>query len=242
MSEALILLMITAASIGFFHTLTGPDHYVPFIVMAKARKWPVLKTVWITFVCGIGHVGSSVVIGLIGIATGIAVAKLKFIEGFRGNIAAWLFIAFGTVYFLWGLWKAYKNRPHRHFHVHGDSEVVLHKHPHEHAQAGEQHEHHHRVDKKVNLTPWVLFTVFVFGPCEPLIPLLMYPAAKESISGMLLVTATFSFFTIGTMLSIVLVSLSGLNFIPLHAMERYLHAIAGGTILLCGLAIAFLGL
>jgi nickel/cobalt transporter (NicO) family protein len=242
MSDALVLLMITAASVGFFHTLTGPDHYVPFIVMAKARKWSALKTIWITIVCGIGHVGSSIIIGLIGIAAGIAVSKIKFVEGFRGNVAAWLFIAFGLVYFIWGLWKAYKNKPHKHFHLHGDSEVYLHKHSHEHAQTGEKHAHKHTADSKTNLTPWILFTVFVFGPCEPLIPLVMYPAAKESISGMLMVTATFSFFTIVTMLSIVLISLFGINFIPMHTMERYMHAIAGGTILLCGLAIEFLGL
>jgi hypothetical protein len=28
-----------AAGIGFIHTVIGPDHYLPFIVMAKARKW-----------------------------------------------------------------------------------------------------------------------------------------------------------------------------------------------------------
>jgi len=242
MSEALILLIITAASIGFFHTLTGPDHYVPFIVMAKARKWSILKTVCVTIACGIGHVGSSVIIGLIGIATGIAVAKLKFIEGFRGNVAAWLFISFGLVYFIWGLWKAYKDKPHKHFHIHDHNEVYSHKHSHEHSRASEKHEHKHNIDKNINLTPWILFTVFVFGPCEPLIPLLMYPAAKDNISGMLIVTVTFSFFTIATMLSIVLISILGFNFIPMHKMERYMHAIAGGTILFCGLAIEFLRL
>ncbi len=36
--------LITAAvTIGFFHTLFGPDHYVPFIVMSKARKWSFSK-------------------------------------------------------------------------------------------------------------------------------------------------------------------------------------------------------
>ena len=38
----------------------------------------------------------------------------------------------------------------------------------------------------------ILFTIFVFGPCEPLIPILMYPAAKSSVAGMLLVAGVFS--------------------------------------------------
>ncbi|MFH0895629.1 MAG: sulfite exporter TauE/SafE family protein [Bacteroidota bacterium] len=243
MSPELTALVITAASMGFFHTLTGPDHYIPFIVMAKARSWNRVKTMWITFLCGLGHVLSSVVIGLIGVATGIAVARLEFIEGYRGNVAAWLFILFGLGYFLWGLRKAIRNKPHRHFHQHGD-EVHVHGHNHEqsHAHVPEAHEHKHKPEKKVNMTPWILFTIFVFGPCEPLIPILMYPAAEQSISGMAMVTAVFSLTTIGTMMTVVLLSLTGIKFIPLQKMERYMHAIAGATILLCGLAIEFLGL
>ncbi|HOD34406.1 MAG TPA: hypothetical protein PLR20_01590 [Syntrophales bacterium] len=29
-------------------------------------------------------------------------------------------------------------------------------------------------------TPWVLFTIFVLGPSEPLIPVLMFPAARNA--------------------------------------------------------------
>ena len=52
----------------------------------------------VTFPVGIGHVMSSVILGIIGIAIGISVTKLVSVESFRGNIAAWLFIAFGFVY------------------------------------------------------------------------------------------------------------------------------------------------
>ena len=92
------------------------------------------------------------------------------------------------------------------------------------------------------MTPWILFIIFVLGPCEPLIPLLMYPAAKESIMGMILVIGVFSAVTIATMLGVVLVSTMGLNFLPLKKMERYTHALAGATIFLSGMAIQFLGL
>lgn len=92
------------------------------------------------------------------------------------------------------------------------------------------------------LTFWVLFTIFVFGPCEPLIPVLMYPAAKRSLAGMVLVATVFSVVTIATMLSIVLAGLWGTNFVRLGRAERYTHALAGATVLLCGIAIEFLGL
>ena len=236
MSNELLILTITAASIGFFHTLLGPDHYLPFIVMARARQWSVTKTGWITFLCGIGHIGSSVVLGLIGAAFGIAVIKLEFIESFRGNLAAWALIAFGLVYFVWGLRRA--GRDHRHDHFHRHDGGITHTHTHAH---GGEHVHVHERRNSTTMTPWILFTIFVLGPCEPLIPVLMYPAAKESILGLLLVTAVFGGTTIATMLGIVLVSTRGLTGVSLRRFERYTHALAGGTIFLCGVAITFLG-
>ena len=38
-------LLIAAITIAFLHTLTGPDHYVPFIALAKARGWGFGKTI-----------------------------------------------------------------------------------------------------------------------------------------------------------------------------------------------------
>jgi sulfite exporter TauE/SafE len=237
MSYEMTLLMGTAAFIAFFHTLLGPDHYLPFIVMGKARKWSMAKTAWITVLCGVGHVASSVLLGFIGIALGVALTSLVAVESFRGNLAAWALIAFGLVYFVWGMRRAWKNKPHQHLHVHADG----HPHTHEHVHA-EEHAHVHDGKNAGNMTPWVLFTIFVLGPCEPLIPILMYPAAKENFGGVLLVTLIFGTVTISTMLGIVVASTWGLKRLPLKKMERYAHALAGGSICLCGMAIQFLGL
>ncbi len=231
------VLVITAASIGFLHTLVGPDHYLPFVMISWARKWSTAKTVWVSFLCGLGHIGSSVLLGLIGISFGLAVKKLELVESFRGNIAAWLLIAFGLMYFAWGLRRAYQRKTHAHSHIHtADAE---HSHLHSHSN---EHAHVHCDPDKVNITPWVLFIVFVFGPCEPLIPLLMYPAAKNSFFTLVAVTGVFGAVTIATMLTLILLSRAGVNFVRLVKLQRFDHAIAGATILICGLAIQFLGL
>jgi len=235
--EEYAVLIVTAASIGFLHTLIGPDHYLPFIVMARARHWSQLKTGWITFLCGLGHVASSVLLGIVGIALGIAVSKLEVVESFRGDFAAWALIAFGLVYFVWGLRKAWRKQPHEHRHAHLNGIAHAHAHSHE-----SEHVHVHEAEGKTNITPWILFTIFVLGPCEPLIPILMYPAAKHSLSGVMWVTAVFGGVTILTMLGIVTASSWGLQMIPLRNAERYAHALAGGAICLSGLAIQFLGL
>jgi len=50
------LLLLTAMSVAFVHTLSGPDHYLPFMMIAKARNWSLAKTSWVTVLCGLGHV------------------------------------------------------------------------------------------------------------------------------------------------------------------------------------------
>ncbi|MFC1476017.1 sulfite exporter TauE/SafE family protein [Candidatus Zixiibacteriota bacterium] len=226
MTQDLTALVITAASIGFVHTLLGPDHYLPFVAMAKARDWSTLRTLIVTVICGIGHVASSVVLGLIGVAAGIAVTKLEAVESVRGDLAAWALIAFGLVYLVWGIRRAVRNVGHKHF-------PGLSHHHHETNESG----HPREQAAKPSITPWVLFTVFVLGPCEPLIPILMYPAAQSSTSGMILVAAVFSLVTISTMVGAVFVLCRGIKLVSLRSMERYSHALAGFVILLCGVAI-----
>ena len=236
MNDSIALLSVTAISIGFFHTLLGPDHYLPFIVLSQARNWSLKKTMIITFLCGLGHVLSSVILGLVGILVGISVTKLVSVESFRGNIEAWLFIAFGLVYMIISIRNLLKKKKHSHTHFHMGG--VKHYHHHNHH---EEHTHVHQ-EEVINTTPWILFLIFFFGPCEPLIPILMYPAAENNISGSILVSILFSVVTIGTMMSIVLVFKLGLSKINLKPVEKYSHLIAGAMIFLSGLAIQFLGL
>ncbi len=233
MTDNLTALTITAASLAFVHTVLGPDHYLPFIVMSRARKWTIYKTSWVTLLSGFGHVISSILLGTIGIGVGIALNKLEFMESVRGDLAAWLFVLFGLVYMAWGIYRAVKNRPHKHIHHHGNGTMHVHEHSHH-----EEHDHTH----KNNITPWILFTIFFLGPCEPLIPLLMYPAAKDSSWGVAQVSIVFGLVTMLTMLVLVLLASYGLKFVRLGKMERFTHAIAGATILLSGIAILSLGL
>ena len=119
MDAEISALALTAAFLGFFHTIIGPGHYLPFVMMSWARKWSWVKTTVITVLCGFGHIASSVVLGLIGVWLGLVLKNLTAVESIRGSIAAWLLIGFGLVYFVWGLRRAYRNRPHEHRHFHG---------------------------------------------------------------------------------------------------------------------------
>jgi sulfite exporter TauE/SafE len=205
-------LLVTAASIGFIHTLLGPDHYLPFVAIARARNWSGIKTTLITIFCGLGHVLGSVLLGIIGIALGLVVSKLEGLESVRGDLAAYALIVFGLVYFSWGLRKVFRKTAHHHL-------------------------HDNKFEPKKNVTLWVLFIVFVLGPCEPLIPILMYPAAQKSLLGLAAVTLVFTIATVTTMTVMVYLLSKGVSFIRIGTLDKYAHALAGLVITFCGVSI-----
>lgn len=220
-------LIIAAVSIAFVHVLLGPDHYLPFVALSKSNNWSLKKTISISSLCGLAHCLSSVVIGLIGVAFGITLSRIEFLEGARGDVASYLMIAFGLVYLAWSIKNLVKKHQHQHSDEHG---LLIHSHKH---PSFEGHAHDSR--KKSNLF-WGIFIVFLFGPCEPLIPLLIYPAAKANVASCVVVAVTFTVVTIFTMLGAILVALRGLSFIKLSKVEPYSHALASLVIIACGVA------
>ena len=258
MAPDLALLLLTAASIGVMHTLLGPDHYLPFVALSKARAWSDTRTATITAACGFGHVLSSILIGTVGIAAGAAVERLVHLEAWRGDIAAWLLFGFGLAYLAWGVKRALRGEMHSHPHVHADG--TRHEHSHDHRLAPHVHPHvaaaasggeltftpvGREAGRGVALaTPWTLFIIFVFGPCEPLIPVLMYPAAQSHWLAVAAVCVTFGLATIATMLAAVFGVRRGLDALGTRAqgLERWSHALAGATLSACAAAILFLGL
>lgn len=231
MADPLGPLLVAAVGLGVVHTALGPDHYLPFVAMARARRWSGARTAGVTGLCGLGHVLSSVVLGAVGIALGVGVARLEGLEAARGDLAAWALTAFGAAYTVWGIRRALRDVAHHHPHVHPDGSRDAHEHTH---VAGHLHPHADRGD----LTPWILFTVFLFGPCEPLIPLLMVPAAHHSPWGVAVVAAAFSAATIATMLVVVLTLRAGAaRLSPRASLARFSHAAAGATVLACAVAI-----
>lgn len=234
MNEAQLLLL-TAAAIAFLHTILGADHYVVFTAMGKAHGWRLAKTLRVTLYCGIGHVLGSIALGSIGILLGAQLETLVRIEGVRGSLAGWALLAFGLMYFAWGMRQAGRDRRHSHAHTH---DGVVHDHEHDH------HEDHAHVHAKAprSITPWALFIIFILGPCEALIPLFMYPAAQQNSGLVLLVAAVFGLVTLATMLACVALTTIGLEKLRLPASSRYAGAVAGLSVAACGGAIALLGL
>jgi sulfite exporter TauE/SafE len=210
-----IPLCLTALSVGVIHTILGPDHYVPFVAMSRAGGWSAAKTLRLTLACGLGHVAGSVLIGAIGLLLGVAVMRLEAAEAFRGDMAAWLLIGFGAASLAAALVRSVGG-------VHPAAHAV--------DAAGGTRD----AGRPSVWTPWLLFLVFVFGPCEPLVPLLMYPAAKADAFAVAAVVVTFALATLATMAAAVMAMRHGLSWAHAPVLGRGGHVLAGAAIMACG--------
>jgi len=234
---SLSILMTTAVSIALIHTLVGVDHYLPFVVLGRARKWPMKKVLGITALCGLGHVIISIGLGFVGIGAGMALDHLEWIEGARGSVAAWALIAFGLVYATYSFIRTQRGKRHTHAHVHEDGTVHTHEHDH-----SVEHMHTHNAMNRRTVTVWSLFIIFVLGPCEPLIPLLMAPAWEANWLWVAGVALVFSAVTIGTMVVMAWLGSLGLRWIAAPSLERHANTLAGVAIATSGIMIQLLGI
>lgn len=234
MDASLAPLLVASVTVAGSHTFIGVDHYLPFVVLGRARKWPLAKVLGITALCGLGHVIGSIVLGFGGIGLGYAVSDLVDIESVRGSLAAWSLIAFGLVYATWAFVRMMRGKKHAHVHAHDDGR--MHTHDHDHAS---EHLHAHT---GAGLTVWAVFVIFVLGPCEPLIPLLMAPAWKFDWFGVAAVATTFSVTTIAMMMGMAAIGSLGLKMVPVQTVTRYAHVLAGLAIFSSGMAIQVLGI
>ena len=207
----LFALIIAAFLDGLIHTIAGPDHYLPFVALSKSRNYGWFKTILWTVLCGIGHVGSAFLLaaGFLFAANLLSEAQFEWLETWRGDIAAYALIGMGAAVILHSLHRRWKHR------------------------AEQQHIHNHHSGK---LSYWVIFIIFVLGPCEALLPLLTASAVLGPAS-VLLVTLIFTATTLLTMLGAVLICRYGLEKFRLPWLEKYAAELAGATVMLCGIAI-----
>lgn len=98
------------------------------------------------------------------------------------------------------------------------------------------------VELRETPTMSALVVIFVLGPCEALIPLLMVPASLKSPVLVAQVALVFGLATVGTMLVVVALGYYGLRARLFDAIEHHVHTVAGVTIALSGISIKVLGL
>jgi hypothetical protein len=219
-------------SLSCLHICSGPNHYLPFIALAKSRNWKFSQTIFYTIICSIGHIAGAVIISFLVIALGWSVSKIKWFENFRGNTLGWILLLLGILYTIWGIKKAKQNNPHKHFEADEKGNLFVYEHKHNSAVTPQQ---------KHAVTPWVMFIIFTLAPNEPMIPLLSLFGINNNFWGVVLFISIYIISTILTTLILVIAGYYSLSLFKTSNLERYMPAVCGLAICFCGISMLWLG-
>ena len=128
-STILTTVAVTGFTVAFFHAAI-PTHWLPFVLVARARKWSRAKTLAVTLSAGVGHVALTSLLGL-------AIAWFGFqLDARLGAAFPWLTGGLLLVIGLYYFWRQWRGGGIRHHHLLGG-----HHHPSE--QCGHEHDHSH---------------------------------------------------------------------------------------------------
>lgn len=86
---------VTAFAVAFLHAAL-PTHWLPFVLVGRAQKWSTGRTLGVTLLAGIGHVGLTIALGLALVLAGMALQPS--LGGLFHWIVGGLMIAVGLFY------------------------------------------------------------------------------------------------------------------------------------------------
>ncbi|MCX7920083.1 MAG: hypothetical protein N3A72_10865 [bacterium] len=109
--QTIPFIILISIGIAAVHAMI-PTHWLPFILVARAQQWTLRKMLSVVSLAGLGHVGSTTVVGFLIAWIGWKVSEV--VEGIVGPIAAGILILLGMLYI--GL--HFKELGHGHEHGH----------------------------------------------------------------------------------------------------------------------------
>ena len=224
MTQAGLALVATTIITAIVHTLI-PDHWLPFVLVARAEGWTPRRTMMLTAVSGLMHVTLSIALGLAIVMAGRGAERAM--DGLHDRLewlSGWMLVAFGLAYTGWFLLRG------GHVHSFGI-------HPHHDA---EEHQPPGRRMRLKDLSGYTLTFVVGFNPCILLIPLVL-GAAQLSALTLVAVSVAFAFRTIGSMVIVTRLGLHGTSRLTSPFLTRYGEALSGALIALTGAAVLLMG-
>jgi len=225
--EALVYLTAAGATAAL-HALI-PDHWLPFVLMARSRRWSLAKTLSLAGASGILHVILAVGLGLLVAVTGRQGAEAAARRmGERLEVLSPAGLAlFG---FLYGFASWRRERRHHPAHPPSDRPGPL---------PDEAHHHGHLLERWFSGTSsgWALVLVIGLSPCALALPILLASAATLRLGGVLLVAAGFSLAMTASMLTVTWAGFVSARKFDFPFLTRYGDLISGLLIALVGGAV-----
>jgi ABC-type nickel/cobalt efflux system permease component RcnA len=230
---ALTTIAAIGFSVAFFHAAI-PTHWLPFVLVSRARGWSRGKTLAVSTLAGLGHVGLTSLLGL-----GIAWFGFQLNEK-MGHlfplVTGSLLLAIGAFYF----WRQWSGRGVRHHHV-----VGAQHHPTEHCGHEEENSHWDEELKDSRLVSdqtgdWAaisgLLVMLTLSPCELFLPVYL-SGVQFGWWGFVVLSLILAVGTLAGMLLFTWLTLVGLERFQVQKFERYEAALLGTIFALLGLLV-----
>jgi len=227
------LLLLTAASTAALHTLI-PDHWLPFVLVGRARGWSSRRTAAVSGLSAIVHTLLSAGLGIAALAIGQTAARA--VGAGLARASGVLLVLFGAAYAVWAWRKG------GHFHPGG---ALLHR-PDEASRCdgregvvSEEHLHYHADDAwiRADATKGAAALALIVGlnPCVLVLPI-MVATAEQGTAAVVLVTLAYSLTTIALMVGLSVAGVAGARRLPVPAVARHMETASGVLIALVGAA------
>jgi ABC-type nickel/cobalt efflux system permease component RcnA len=231
-STVLTTVAATGFTVAFFHAAI-PTHWLPFVLVSRARHWGRAKTLAVTALAGLGHVALT---SLLGLAIAWFGFQLEEKVGWFPWLAGGLLLAFAAFYF----WRQWTGTGICHHHTPGSEH-----HADEHC--GEEREQSHW-QEELKSSPLVsakagewtavsgLFVMLTLSPCEGFLPV-YFSGVQFGWKGFVVLSVILAVATLAGMTLFTWLALVGFERFRLKTFERYeagllgaLFAILGGLI------------
>ena len=220
------LLFLSSCSTAIIHALI-PDHWLPFVLMARAQGWSERRAATLTGLAGVLHVLVSVVAGGLTILVGsTSVQSLANRTGHSlGFVGGLLLVLFGVGY---GVFRHFREAS-----VHAAPGPSREK---PEGDEGHVHVHGHLLERWFHgaLTAGALVLVIGISPCALLVPIL-FAASAAGAMAVLAAALGFALCTIATMVGVTLIAMRGMRRIELPFFTRYGDLISGALVAAVGL-------
>ncbi|MEE9292352.1 MAG: hypothetical protein V3U83_05430 [Acidobacteriota bacterium] len=225
-----ILLFQLSCWTAIVHALI-PDHWLPFVLMARSQNWSNRRTLLLVSLAGFLHVLVSIAVAAIGIGVGAGSARFL-AENFGRSLeflTGVLLVVFGLGYGI--LAHRREARAHAPDAAPGGDVEKGGRPPHAHGHLLERWFHR-------ALTGGALVAIIGISPCALLVPILLAASAQGTVP---LVAAGigFALCTIGTMVLVTFFASRGMSRLQLPFFTRYGDLISGLMIAIAGIAVIF---
>ncbi len=203
----LYTLATTGFSVAFLHAAI-PTHWLPFVVIGRARGWSHRRTLWAVAFAGGGHIFATTALG-VGLAWFGFELSERFDHAFHWVVAAILVCL--------GLWLAFRE-PHGTGcnHCQGHPEKLL-------------------PDATDKAALWGLFLTLTLSPCELFLPVYL-TAVPYGWLGIAWLSAVLAVATLGGMLTLTWLTLHGVQRLRWSWLVKLDERLIGGMLCLLGVA------